>query len=628
MIEPSMHDRRAEQRLFLIRAMVAGVFVLACLLVVVHRLVSLQVERHEHFSTLSQDNRVRVEPLPPTRGLIYDANGILLADNYATFSLEIVPEKVEDLDALIAELSGLIPVADKDLKRFATLRKQRRRYEGIAIRTNLTQEEVARIAVNNHRFPGAGVRAELVRYYPLGEHTAHVLGYVGRINEEELQRVDVSAYRGTNYIGKSGVEKAHEEALHGRVGHQQVEVNAKGRVLRVLQSRAPAPGQDLHLYLDIRLQQDAAEALGERRGAIVAIDPRTGGVLAMVSRPSFDPNLFVEGISQADYQALLQSPDKPLYDRAIRGQYPPGSTIKQFVALGGLASGAVSFRKAKYCPGFYQLPGHDHKYRDWKRGGHGSVAMELAIAQSCDVYFYDLANDMGIDRLHRFLADFGFGAPTGVDVAGELGGLLPSREWKRRARNQPWYPGETLIVGIGQGYFLATPLQLAVATATMATRGRFIQPRVVRATRAPGSELLTETPIVTHQVAGYNPRDWDDVIRAMAAVVETDRGTAKRIRTPAYRIAGKTGTSQLFTIGQKERYREDQVDERLRDHALFVAFAPAEDPRIAVAVIVENGGSGGATAAPVARQVLDSYLLGEMRLASDIDGPAGATDDR
>jgi penicillin-binding protein 2 len=626
MVESTFKDHRAESRLFLVRAVIAGLFALGCLLLVVHRLVALQVERHEHFSTLSQDNRVKVEPLPPTRGLIYDAKGVLLADNYATFSLEIIPEKAEDLDALIAELSRLILVSDKDLKRFTTLRRQRRHYEGIAIRTNLTQEEVARIAVNNHRFPGAGVRAELMRYYPLGEHTAHVLGYVGRINEDDLQRIDVSAYRGTNYIGKGGVEKAYEEALHGRVGHQQVEVNAKGRVLRVLESRDPEPGQDLHLFLDIRLQQDAAEALGERRGAVVAIDPRTGGVLAMVSRPSFDPNLFVEGISQTDYHALLHSPDKPLYDRAIRGQYPPGSTVKPFVALGGLATGVVSFRKAKYCPGYYQLPNHEHKYRDWKRGGHGSVSMELAIVQSCDVYFYDLAKDMGIDRVHQYLADFGFGAPTGVDVAGELGGLLPSREWKRRARNQPWYPGETLIVGIGQGYFLATPLQLAVATATMAARGQFIQPRVVRATRAPGTEVLTPTPIVGHQVADHNPQDWDDVIRSMTAVVETDRGTAKRIRTPAYRIAGKTGTSQLFTIGQKERYREDQVDERLRDHALFVAFAPAEDPRIAVAVIVENGGGGGATAAPVARQVMDSYLLGETRMAGE--PPAGVTDVR
>lgn len=624
MVEATFKDQRAESRLFAFRAVIAGVFVLGCLLLVVHRLVALQIHSHEHFSTLSQDNRVKVEPMPPTRGLIYDAKGVLLADNYATFSLEIVPEKADDLDALIAELSQIIPVTEKDLRRFATLRRQRRHYEGIALRTNLTHDEVARIAVNNHRFPGAGVRAELMRYYPLGEHTAHVLGYVGRINEDDLQRIDVAAYRGTNYIGKGGVEKAYEEVLHGRVGHQQVEVNAKGRVLRVLESRAPEPGQDLHLFLDIRLQQDAAEALGERRGAVVAIDPRTGGVLAMVSRPSFDPNLFVEGISQPDYQALLHSPDKPLYDRAIRGQYPPGSTVKPFVALGGLATGVVSFRKAKYCPGYYQLPGHEHKYRDWKRGGHGSVSMELAIVQSCDVYFYDLANDMGIDRVHRYLADFGFGAPTGVDVAGELGGLLPSREWKRRVRNQPWYPGETLIVGIGQGYFLATPLQLAVATATMAARGQFIQPRVVRATRAPGSDVLTPTPIVGHQVADHNPQDWDDVIRSMTAVVETERGTGKRIRTPAYRIAGKTGTSQLFTIGQKERYRADLIDERLRDHALFVAFAPAEDPRIAVAVIVENGGGGGATAAPVAREVMDSYLLGETRMAGE---PAGGAAD-
>lgn len=610
MVELTFKDRHAEYRLFVGRALVSILFVLACLLALVLRLFHLQVESHDHFTTLSQDNRVKLQPLPPTRGLIYDAKGILLADNYPSFSLEIVPEKVEDLDATIAALSRLISIGEKDVKRFETLRRQRRRFEGVPIRTNLNQLEVARIAVDNHRHPGVEIRAELLRYYPLGEDTAHVLGYVGRINEEELTRLDVSEYRGTNYVGKGGVEKSWEEVLHGRVGHEQVEVHAKGRVLRVLESHAPVPGQDLHLFLDLGLQQEAAAALGDRRGAVVAVDPRNGGVLAMVSRPTYDPNLFVEGIGQAEYHALLYSPDKPLYNRAVRGQYPPGSTVKPFVGLGGLATGVVNVKSVKFCPGYYQLPGQSHKYRDWRRGGHGSVALREAVVQSCDVYFYDLAHDMGIDRMHRFLADFGFGKPTGVDVAGELGGLLPSREWKGRARRQAWYPGETLIVGIGQGAFLATPMQLAAATATMAARGHFIQPRVVRATRAPGTNVFTETPLVTHRVADHNPRDWDDVIDSMAAVVESDRGTAKRIRTDAYRIAGKTGTAQVFTVGQNERYREEAIDERMRDHALFVAFAPVENPRIAVAVIVENGGHGGAVAAPVARRVMDRHLLG------------------
>ena len=616
-MESIFKDYSGESRLFAERAVVAGVLVLAALLLLVARLAHLQIESHRHFSTLSRDNRVQLEPLPPTRGLIYDANGILLADNYPSYSLEITPEKVEDLDTTIAELKALIAIGEKDLKRFARMRTQRRRFEGVPIRTGLDQDEVARIAVNGHRFAGVDIRAQLLRSYPLGEYTAHVLGYVGRINEEELKRIDVSDYAGTDYIGKAGVEKAYEDILHGSVGHQQVEVNARGQVLRVLQSQPPEAGRDLKLFLDIRLQQEAAAALGEHRGAVVAIDPRSGGVLALVSNPSFDPNLFVEGIGSADYHALRDSPDKPLFDRAIRGQYPPGSTVKPFVALGGLETGTTGLTETKWCPGFYQLPGNAHKYRCWKRWGHGSVALEKAIVQSCDVYFYRLSHDMGIDRLHDFLSGFGFGERTGVDIAGELGGLLPSREWKRRVRNQPWFPGETLIMGIGQGSYLATPLQLAAATAALAARGRFVQPRVVRATEVPGSEAEREIPAVVRQLT-LSARNLDAVIESMRKVVESERGTARRIRTDAYSIAGKTGTAQVFTLRQKERYRESEIAEHMRDHALFVAFAPVEDPRIAVAVIVENGGHGGSTAAPVARQVMDAYLQRGMLAGSGL----------
>jgi penicillin-binding protein 2 len=592
----------------------AGVLVLVAMLAVVARLVDLQIENHAHFTTLSQDNRVKIEPLPPTRGLIYDTKGVLLADNYPSFSLEITPEKVEDLGTTIAQLRTLINIDDKDVKRFERLRTQRRRFEGVPIRFNLTQEEVARISVNSYRLPGVDVRAELVRYYPLGEYTAHVLGYVGRINEDELKRIDNSDYAATNYIGKTGVEKAYEDLLHGHVGHEQVEVNARGRVLRVLESHAPTPGRDLRLFLDISLQRAAAAALGSNRGAVVAIDPRTGGVLAMVSRPTFDPNLFVEGINFDDYRALRDSPDNPLFNRAIRGQYPPGSTIKPFIALAGLETGVVNAGTTKYCPGFYRLPGQEHKYRDWRRGGHGAVDLHKAIVQSCDVYFYDLAHDVGIDRLDDFLAQFSFGRPTGVDVAGERGGLLPSREWKRAARNQPWYPGETLIVGIGQGSFLATPMQLATAVATLAARGRFSQPRVARASHLPGKPGLDDIAAVSRQLP-IDPRHLEQVIAAMTDVVEGNRGTARRIRTDAYRIAGKTGTAQVFTVGQKERYRAQDVEERMRDHALFIAFAPVDDPRIAVAVIVENGGHGGSVAAPIAREVMDSYLGNPVQMA-------------
>jgi penicillin-binding protein 2 len=594
-------------RIFVPRALVAAVLVVLALALVLARLAKLQITDHAHFTTLSEENRVKVQPLPPTRGLIYDAKGVMLADNFASYSLDLTLEKVKDRDATIAELRTLIPIEDKDIRRFDRLRAQGgRRFEPVPLRLNLNEEEVARISVNAHRFPGVGIGVQLLRYYPLGVYTAHVLGYVGRISEREVEQLDPAAYSGTNYIGKGGVEKAYEDVLRGQVGYQQVEVNAKGRVLRVLAGQSPRSGRDLHLHLDIALQQAATAALDKFRGSVVAIDPRNGGVLAMVSTPSFDPNPFVEGIGSEEYAALRDDPDHPLFNRAVRGQYPPGSTVKPFVALGGLATGIITYGRAKFCPGAYQLPGSSHRYRDWRKGGHGTVGMEQAIVQSCDVYFYDLAHDMGIDRLHEFLAHFRFGAKTGVDVSGELPGILPSRAWAERTRKQPWFAGETVIVGIGQGAFLATPMQLAVATAAMANRGRLIVPRVVRATNALGAGPEETLPPAVTQVPVPDKYQWRDVIEGMTQVVE--RGTAKRIRTPAYKIAGKTGTAQVFTVGQKESYRESQVPERMRDHALFVAFAPVEAPRIAVAVIVENGGHGGSVAAPIARKVMDAYL--------------------
>ena len=610
MLESSLEDRQREQRLVRTRAIVAGVFVVLGLSLILARLFHLQLELHEHFTVLSTENRVKIQPVPPNRGLIFDAKGVVLAENHPSFSLVITIEKVEDLKATIDELRKLIPIEDGDLTRFERLKRQRMRFQPVPIRLNLTSEEVARFAVDGYRFPGVEVHAELIRTYPKGDLTAHVLGYVGRINEKELARIDKGNYAGTNFIGKGGVELAHEDVLHGKVGYQQVEVNARGRILRTLESTPPAPGQDLYLYLDIALQQAATEALGANRGSIVAIDPRSGGVLALVSTPSFDPNLFVEGISQSNYDALLHSPDKPLYNRAIRGQYPPGSTVKPFIGLGGLSLGFVTPRKSTFCPGYFSLPGQKHRFRCWRRGGHGTVDLELGIVQSCDVYFYWLANQMGVDKLHAFLSEFGFGSRTGVDVSGELPGLLPSREWKERVRKQPWYPGETLIMGIGQGYFLATPMQLAAATAALANKGHFIQPRLAYARRVPGADVATVFPTVARQIQITNPGDWDIAIEDMAKVVESQRGTAKRIHSNDYRIAGKTGTSQVFTIGQKERYDASKISELLRDHALFVAFAPVEDPRIAVAVMVENGGSGSGTAAPIARRVIDAYLGG------------------
>lgn len=608
-LQDAFVDRRGERRLFRARAWVLGILVVLALLLILWRLFQLQVVQHAHFRTLSDDNRIKVQPIPPTRGLIYDRDGRLLADNVPSFSLNIAPDKVDDLEATINELAELVPISALDRERFERLLPQRRRFEAVPIRLDLTPDERARFAVQSHRFPGVEIAAELSRYYPEGIHTAHVVGYVGRINEQELETIDRSDYAGSTHIGKVGVEKAHEEALHGHVGYEQAVVNARGRVLDRREEKAPVSGKDLHLFLDMDLQRDAAAALGDRRGSVVAIEPETGGVLALVSSPSYDPNPFVGGIGYKAYAALRDDIDRPLYNRAVRGQYPPGSTVKQFVALAGLATGVTTKGDHKYCGGYYQLPGHTHRYRCWRRGGHGSLAMHGAIVQSCDVYFYRLAHDMGINRLDDLLAEFGFGSPTGADIAGELGGLLPSPAWKERVRKQPWFPGETLIVGIGQGAFLATPIQLAAATATIANGGRFIQPRLVASTRAGLGEPLQPTPKNVRPISDQDPLHWQAIIDAMVDVVEGASGTARRIRTDAYEIAGKTGTSQVFTVGQNETYNEAEVAERLRDHALFVGFAPIENPKIAVAVIVENGGHGGSTAAPIARAVMDSWLL-------------------
>ncbi|MCW8950132.1 MAG: penicillin-binding protein 2 [Sedimenticola sp.] len=610
MYQSTLKDYLRESRLFRSRAIIAALIVLFLLLLLALHLAKLQIIDHTHFTTLSRDNRVRVEPLPPTRGLIYDRNGVILAQNLPTHSLEITPERVKNLEKTLEELGQLIPISENDIKRFRRLKSHQRRFESIPIRVQLTDEEVARFAVNRHLFPGVDIHAKLLRDYPKKDVTAHILGYVGRINKKELQIIDNSSYSGTTHIGKNGVEKYYEEALHGEVGLQQVEVNALGRVIRVLENTPPVPGMDLHLTLDSALQEVALRAFGEDNGAAVAINPENGDILAMVSKPGFDPNLFVEGISSADYHALQTSEDNPLFNRAIRGQYPPGSTIKPFIGLAGLESGVISATQKKFCPGFFQLPNHSHKYRDWKKTGHGSVDLYDAITQSCDVYYYDLALQMGIDKLTEYLAPFGFGEKTGVDITGELGGLLPSREWKKNAKKQPWYPGETLITGIGQGYFLTTPLQLASATATLSSRGKRLQPRIVKAIQHKGDASPIEQPIIPHErVSIQSEANWDTMRDAMLQVTEGLRGTARNIRNENYHIAGKTGTAQVFTIKQEEKYDEDKIDKKMRDHALFMAFAPAEKPKIAVAIIIENGGHGGSVAAPIAKAIMDYYLL-------------------
>lgn len=604
-----LKDHLSEGRIFSNRAIVAGVLVSMALLVLLGRMVQLQVAQGEHFKTLSKDNRVKLVPLPPTRGLVYDRNGVLLAQNRPAYSLEVVPEQAGDLDDTLQRLTQILPISDDDLDRFKRLKKRKRRFDSVPIRTNLSLEEAAAFAVVRHQFPGVDVKAQLLRHYPFGEATAHLLGYVGRVSKKDLKKVDPSNYAGTSHIGKTGLELSYEPVLHGAVGTQQIEVNSVGRVARVLQTEPPLPGQNLHLYLDINLQRIALEALGDYNGAVVAIDPNNGGILALASKPGYDPNLFVEGISSRAYKALQQDPNRPLYDRGLRGQYPPGSTVKPLIGLAGLETGTIDFDSRVFCPGYFSLPGHSHKYRDWKKTGHGPMDIKSAITQSCDVFYYKLASDMGVDALSGYLSQFGFGQPTGVDLIGEKAGILPSREWKRSRYRQPWYPGETVIMGIGQGYFLTTPLQLAISTAAFANNGHLFKPQLVDYLETRGSHEQAPIPPQSNEIPIKDPAHWDDVHQAMLQVTEGLRGTAKRIRTPYYRIAGKTGTAQVFTVKQDEEYKEDEVHHKLRDHALFIAYAPADDPQIAIAVIVENGGHGGSTAAPIARKVMDAWLL-------------------
>lgn len=602
-------DNTAESELFFRRTLVALFAVFLGFLGVASRLVYLQVLNHERFTTLSENNRIRVQPLPPTRGFIFDRNGVLLADNLASYHLEITREQASDLDATLTAIRQRIELSDADIERYRKLARRAPPYTGVPLRFRLTDEEIARLAVDLYRLPGVEIKADLTRRYPLGPLAVHVIGYVGRIDENELRRLDPGQYGGSTHIGKTGVERSYEDLLRGRTGWQQVETNADGRPLRVLSRTPPVPGQHIYLSIDVRLQAVAEKALEDYNGAIVAIDPRNGEVLAMASQPTYDPNPFVNGIDFASYRELNTSKDRPLLNRALRGIYPPGSTIKPLMALAGLEYGQVNRYSGIFCPGFYRLPGSSHKFRDWRHGGHGSVSMDRAIAQSCDVYFYDLAYNLGIDRLHEFLDKFELGRQTGIDLAGEKSALLPSSEWKRKIHKRPWFAGDTVSAGIGQGYFLATPLQLAHATAIISQHGTAFKPRVLLATKDPGTQIKTpEAPRPLPPVTLKNSRFWDTVITGMIHVIEG--GTAHRIGNGAkYHIAGKTGTAQVFTVGQNERYNAKNLARHLLDHALFVAFAPADDPRIAVAVIAEHGGGGSKTAAPMARKVMDAYLL-------------------
>lgn len=612
-----LKDYSQESITFTSRAIIAMLVVVVMMAVLVGRIYFLQVIEHDRYAAISENNRVQLQPVAPRRGLIYDRNGTLLADNRPNFSLTLLKEEIKDIDATIARIGEIIELDPGDIERFHRRLNQRRRpFSSVPLKFSLDEGEIAKISVNYHRLPGVQVEADLVRFYPQGSSLVHAIGYVGRINERELQTLDPENYAATHYIGKLGVEKFYEPMLHGQVGFQKVETNARGRVLRVLESQDPVPGVDIQLNLDIKLQTFAETLISGRRASIVAIEPGSGAILALVSTPGYDPNMFVTGISSEDYAELRDSPDLPLYNRAIRGRYPPGSTLKPFTALSAIDSGSVPVTHKVFDPGFYQLTKGGRKYRDWKRWGHGWVDLDHALAESCDVWFYDAGYKTGIDHMSDYLGRFGFGQVTSLDLPEADRANLPSREWKRARHKQAWYPGDSLNLSIGQGYMLATPLQLATATAVLANRGKWVRPQMIKGVLGESGELsmpeLEGVEPLPTDVKLNHPEFWDPVIQGMVHVVQSSYGTARRAAAGVpYTMAGKTGTAQVVGIAQDARYDSDALDERHRDHALFVAFAPVEDPKIAVAVVVENGEGGSSTAAPVAREVLDAWLLGD-----------------
>jgi penicillin-binding protein 2 len=612
-VELKNHQR--EIYYFRLRLVLSLGFVAVMLFILLLRFFYLQVIRHEYFHTLAESNRIYVVPIVPNRGLILDRNGVVMAQNYSGYTLEIAPGKVTDMDVLIEQLSKLVEITPKDIKRFKKLLTERQTLETMPIRSQLSDEEVARISAQQFRFPGVEIKARLFREYPFTDVTSHLIGYVGRINQKDIDQLAedevASNYLGSDYIGKTGVEQSYEKTLHGSTGFEQVEVDAGGRAVRVLSRTAPQSGSNLMLTLDAKLQEVAEQAFGEYRGALVAIDPTNGEVLAFISKPGYDPGLFIDGIDTETWDELNNSPDTPLNNRALRGQYPPGSTIKPFMALAGLNYGTRAPTRNIIDPGYFMLPGSRHQYRDWKNGGHGAVDMFKSIVISCDTYYYGLATELGIENMHSYLSQFGFGQKTGLDMEGESSGLLPSTEWKAKRYKQIWYPGDTVSAGIGQGYNLVTPVQLAFATAILANDGVAFQPHLVKEIRrAKEGPLLTEPKQLFD--LKIDPSYLKLVKGAMEAVTKPGGTAAGASYGAPYRMAGKTGTAQVIAIKQGEKYDSKKVSEYNRDHAWFIAFAPADKPRIALAVLAENGGHGGSTAAPIARKVMDYYLLGKV----------------
>ena len=615
-------DHQRELYYFQLRIGIAGVFVLAAFSLLLVRLVYLQILQYDYYRTKAEDNRISIVPIMPNRGLILDRSGTVLARNYSAYTLEIYPDKVADLEKTIDELAAIVEIRASDRTRFKRLRIEAKGADSLPIRTRLSDEEVAKFAVNRYRFPGVDIQARLFRQYPLNELASHLVGYIGRINDRDVERIDeeglTANYKGTDHIGKTGLEQSYESELHGITGNEQVEVDSGGRGVRTLARTSATSGNNLVLTLDIKLQEVAEEAFGENRGALVAIEPATGGILAFVSKPGFDPNLFVDGIDPASWDLLNTSLDRPMVNRALAGTYPPGSTFKPYMALAALELGKRTTQQTIYDPGFFQFG--NHRFRDDKPGGHGTVDMYKSLVASCDTYYYMLGNDLGIDNIARFIGQFGFGAKTGIDVEGEATGVLPSQEWKRghfrKPEQQKWYSGETVSVGIGQGYNAYTPLQMAQAMATIANNGVMYRPHLVNYIEniKSGQRTLVEPKL--ERAITLKPENLEFIKRALAGV--NIEGTGARAFAKAeYTSAGKTGTAQVVAMKQNEKYNEKSVTERHRDHALFIAFAPLESPKIALAVVVENAGFGARAAAPIARQVLDYYLLGKR-----VDKPA------
>lgn len=632
-------DHWSEQRLFENRALIAAAVIAFLTLTLIGRLFILQVLRHDYYAELSQGNRVRIEPVPAARGLILDRHGRVLAGNQPAYQLELVAEQVPNLDRTLQGLVALGLVDSEDLSELRRTIRLRRSFDSVPVRLNLSEEEIARFAVRRFEFPGVDIKTRQTRWYPNLDIAVHALGYVGAISEHDLKHIERAAYSGTTFIGKLGLESAYEAMLHGVNGSREILVNASGRsvekqgaLIADLRTRAPLAGKDLVLSLDLDVQRVAEEGLGANRGAVVAIDPSTGDIIAMASRPGFDANLFGRGITRSEYIALQEDIDRPLFNRALRGMYPPGSTVKPVIALAGLAFQTIDPEQRRFCGGVFSLPRSSRLFREGRGGKHGQVNLDDAIARSCDVYFYALADMLGVDRISSFMAPFGFGQTTGIDIEGEKPGLLPSREWKRRAFARPadrvWFPGETVNFGIGQGYLLVTPIQLAHYTSVIAMRGQVFTPRLVSGLRDPQTGVIRKLPPrAAKPVTIVGPEEWRIVINGMIGA--TTRGTAAAIgRGARYPIAGKTGTAQVFSVAQNAKYDAKKVQERLRDHSWFIAFAPVDNPRIAVSVLVENGGFGAASAAPIARKVMDAYLLTpEQKPANAESAPSTGADE-